>query len=764
MEEADDKISKALGPKTHRTIEKVSVKDEDGKILKKQKPNPEIPQMNDEKNINKVQGKQHKRIKKKKLDPEVVEFRRKIHQCCKYDDLHSAIEAYRKLVSSSSSLTTPADGENETENLENLRRLIEPQSFHNILSLCDGFSDRPVHVGTPRKASKKNNQNKNNKKDAISDEGTSREKVAVSIENRRDFADEIQKHMNALSVPLNETSFTSLLRLYTTKTPYDLYRAEEILSKAENSIYSSSSPSSSTTSTQESDVNSKTNLKNKSNLIFIPKLRMYSSLLTAYCSTGNLRGALKIWERLCAMKRHLHEFYKNSQSYSAKDSQTLDLSEKEYCALLQCATKNKNKNIFSEILNQLADVILVPSNETTIAICDWFRNKIKEIEENKDIMLSDFNLSLNTDVADIMEKSIPCSGCEISDSCPVDLRTGIIKSGCMANSQLLPLKISPRACISLLKMNETIVSQGSLEEHKHVTFQGGRKGKKRFNSFSQEKLDSLMEQRKKHWQEFKDWLHNVVGPPKHPYENNEDKNETEEFANTTKKPFDFVIDGANVGYYQTNFAGAASHVDYLQIDWLIQHLMAIKEGQASILLVMHERHFLSHVVPDWAKPIVQKWKDSKILYQVPRGCNDDWFWYHAALWCTNCSSSSTISTSSKSSDTMVITNDEMRDHHFQMLAAGYFLRWKDRHQIHFSFGDWTDGKKREVLLTYPEIYSRRIQRIIIPSEHQSNSNKKYGIVIPLPKSGDKNRYLDEEKITTASCAIQTENYVCIELK
>ncbi len=35
---------------------------------------------------------------------------------------------------------------------------------------------------------------------------------------------------------------------------------------------------------------------------------------------------------------------------------------------------------------------------------------------------------------------------------------------------------------------------------------------------------------------------------------------------------------------------------------------------------------------------------------------------------------------------MVITNDKMRDHHFQMLSHRSFLRWKERHCVHFSFG------------------------------------------------------------------------------
>merc|ERR1711935_1225910 len=64
--------------------------------------------------------------------------------------------------------------------------------------------------------------------------------------------------------------------------------------------------------------------------------------------------------------------------------------------------------------------------------------------------------------------------------------------------------------------------------------------------------------------------------------------------------------------------------------------------------------------------------ETNVLYKTPPGMNDDWFWMHAAL----------------KYKTLVVTNDEMRDHHFQMLAPKFFLRWKERHQIHFDFGTW----------------------------------------------------------------------------
>ena len=149
---------------------------------------------------------------------------------------------------------------------------------------------------------------------------------------------------------------------------------------------------------------------------------------------------------------------------------------------------------------------------------------------------------------------------------------------------------------------------------------------------------------------------------------------------------------------------------------------------------MHERHFNPKLMPSWAVPIVDSW--NSVLYRTPSGMNDDWFWLHAALW--------------SGRQTRVVTNDEMRDHHFQMLAPRSFLRWKERHQIHFHF-EYQNGQ-REVELTYPERYSRRIQRV-------ANN----GLVVPLPKRGDEHRYLDGTHVANDDHP-EEETYLCIRPK
>jgi hypothetical protein len=251
------------------------------------------------------------------------------------------------------------------------------------------------------------------------------------------------------------------------------------------------------------------------------------------------------------------------------------------------------------------------------------------------------------------------------------------------------------------QMNETIVFDGQLSGSTSE-FQGGRKGKKR--------MTFCPEKRKGQWKRFNDFLENVIGP------------------------LDVVVDGANVGYYKQNFS-SSKHVDYDQIDWIVRHFT--KMGKR-VLLFLHERHFSKKLMPAEYKPLQEKWEKEGTLFQTPIGMNDDWFWLHAAL----------------KYKSLVLTNDEMRDHHFQMLAPRTFLRWKERHQVHFNFGQWdhtngfTDGRRREVELVYPHAYSRRIQRV------------EDGLVVPLAKRGDENRFMDGVH-TACDDEPTEETYLCI---
>jgi hypothetical protein len=422
-----------------------------------------------------------------------------------------------------------------------------------------------------------------------------------------------------------------------------------------------------------------------------PRLRLYSATLLAYGHQGDLPSAVRVWHRL--------------------SQQGLVLSEKEYVSLLQCATTTGNARVFERVLSDLAEDVLVPCQETCQAIGSWFQSEFATLRKQEAIADNDDSSTIHRLMQEIQPHAEPAvllgpvqyiTHWDISQNVRINPSSGRLLSGCLHDAQLRPLELSSMAWAQMKEMNETIASSGKLENDKSE-YQGGRKGRK--------KTVLNTEERQQCWKQFMDYLSQRLSG-----------------GNT----IDVVIDGANVGYFETNFPGSPKHVDYHQINWAVQHFL---EQGKSVLLVMHCRHFSRNFMPESVRPLVQRWMDRGILYQTPRDMNDDWFWMQAALVA--------------GPGTLVLTNDEMRDHHFQMLAPRSFLRWKDRHQVHFQLGAWKQGreKRRELLLSYPEIYSRRIQRV------------EDGLVVPLVKRGDANRFLDGAFV--AEDFPPEETYMCI---
>lgn len=215
--------------------------------------------------------------------------------------------------------------------------------------------------------------------------------------------------------------------------------------------------------------------------------------------------------------------------------------------------------------------------------------------------------------------------------------------------------------------------------------------------------------------------------------------------------FDVIVDGANVAFFNQNFAGGGFH--HLQVDDVVQHFLAENKR---VLLVLHNKwlnyntdtrtpaYKRPHQIPDtpaesecgahntvvitgdsvearnpwkirenesssqrghssmskksrYIADCVKKWRELGILYECQRGNNDDWYWLYATLW--------------SGKHCHVVTNDQMRDHHFQMLGPKEFLKWKERHQCFFhiqSFGSGFDCR-RKVTFQFPSRFSHRMQ-------------------------------------------------------
>ncbi|XP_056162126.1 proteinaceous RNase P 1, chloroplastic/mitochondrial-like [Syzygium oleosum] len=131
-------------------------------------------------------------------------------------------------------------------------------------------------------------------------------------------------------------------------------------------------------------------------------------------------------------------------------------------------------------------------------------------------------------------------------------------------------------------------------------------------------------------------------------------------------PFEAVIDGANVGLFsQQRFLPA-------KVKAIVNGIRQKLPSRRWPLIVLHNRHITGNKMEvPVNRAIIDKWRNKDALYLTPTGSNDDWYWLYAAI----------------KFKCLIVTNDEMRDHTFQLLGNDFFPKWKERHQVHFSFSD-----------------------------------------------------------------------------
>ncbi|EQC41490.1 hypothetical protein SDRG_01457 [Saprolegnia diclina VS20] len=171
-------------------------------------------------------------------------------------------------------------------------------------------------------------------------------------------------------------------------------------------------------------------------------------------------------------------------------------------------------------------------------------------------------------------------------------------------------------------------------------------------------------------------------------------------------PFDVLLDAANIGYFSQNFEGGG--FKYTQIQRVLQAYQALGK---KVLIVLHKRRTKDREVPEALRAMVQSWKDDGVMFNCRPGNNDDWYWLYAAV--------------KLGGRTLVVSNDEMRDHHFSMIANVDFQRWKERHLVHY---EKVNGK---FSFDEPSVYSKRSQQLT-HSWHFPSPNKDTWLVAHKP--------------------------------
>lgn len=135
-------------------------------------------------------------------------------------------------------------------------------------------------------------------------------------------------------------------------------------------------------------------------------------------------------------------------------------------------------------------------------------------------------------------------------------------------------------------------------------------------------------------------------------------------------PFGAVVDGANVALFGQNFESGG--FTFGQIRAVRDHLREQHPDLKPLVILHNGRTRAPQAQRPEAQQLLQEMKDAGEFFASPTGSNDDWYWIYASV--------------AAGERGLLVSNDEMRDHIFQLLAPKFFMKWKQRHQLKYKFG------------------------------------------------------------------------------
>jgi len=188
--------------------------------------------------------------------------------------------------------------------------------------------------------------------------------------------------------------------------------------------------------------------------------------------------------------------------------------------------------------------------------------------------------------------------------------------------------------------------------------------------------------------------------------------------------YEYIVDAANVAYFNQNFE--TGRFSYKQVELVVD---ALRERSDKVLVVIP--HCYAAVEPGgfipnsvrWSKAekggtasrrglspvseedcaVIKRLEERGMLYVVPRGANDDWYWLYATIY------------EGRKRPALVISNDLMRDHKVAFIEPKPFLRWRNSQIIYFGLSKAVEEQKIKeegnpsVYLHEPGNFSREIQ-------------------------------------------------------
>ncbi|XP_062208201.1 proteinaceous RNase P 2-like [Phragmites australis] len=189
--------------------------------------------------------------------------------------------------------------------------------------------------------------------------------------------------------------------------------------------------------------------------------------------------------------------------------------------------------------------------------------------------------------------------------------------------------------------------------------------------------------------------------------------------------YEAIVDGANIALYQQNFADGGFSLT--QLDAVITELCDRYSGKCP-LVILHNKRIARLMENSSNRHLIETWRANGALYTSPSGSNDDWYWLYAAIR-LNC---------------LLVTNDEMRDHIFELLGLSFFLKWKQRHRVKYTFN------KGKAVLMMPPPYSSEIQESEMGSWHvpmeEKSGDERVRIWLCISRTGSC-KVLDEAPVS-----------------
>ena len=450
--------------------------------------------------------------------------------------------------------------------------------------------------------------------------------------------------MKAAKVPLSESIYTAMIRCYSMNNrqeealhlyeeikqiSVEILRNRALMDAAKQDVPSNEENN---TENNNNDNSNNTNTNTNTNNMIL-KLRTFSSLLHVYSTIGDCETCMSLYHDMT----YIYGIFP---------------LEREYVYLLNVCAHAKEELYFYHILHQMKEDILIPSSELTWPILQtWFTH---------------FGYDIHTSSVDFEGNVLEVANAKLQ-SIELDKQTKedfLYQIECYALNRAYMKKGSHSTVNTETNAdtnNNTPVKRSNNYESKWIAF------KDWINALPQTNYSVSREEKLNAIARFNSMIddsnnnkntNNNNDVDKNTHTNNKSAKLTSHNGTlfpvlTASTHFDVIVDGANVGYFQQNFPGAPEHIDYMQLHSLISQLIF---HNYSPLLILHNRHTQPHMCREFAH-IVNLWKEWNILFVTPSGWNDDWFWLYSAVRL----------------GVHVITNDEMRDHHFQMLSARFVM-------------------------------------------------------------------------------------------